>query len=61
MNDKLRAQSRTDRSLEDLSLKAFVVQYIFSLAVMEIAVVLRDCWSILRYFQSKELQNVECS
>lgn len=35
MNDKLRAQSRTDRSLEDLSLKAGDVQHAFFLAVME--------------------------
>lgn len=39
MNDKLRAQNRTDRSLEDLSLKAGDVQHGFFLAVKEVSVV----------------------
>lgn len=39
MNDKLRAQSRTEKSLEDLSLKAGDVQHSFFLAVKEVSVV----------------------
>lgn len=39
MNDKLRAQSKADRSLEVLSLKADDIQHTFFLTVKKVRVV----------------------